>query len=193
MNNVQFAIEHLWVCCDTREQQDAKGFKERINKLYQLCGGKEENRPERVTLDFGDYTAKTYDQDGNLIDLSSVVRIERKMAISELIGNLLTNKERFEREFTKAQDAGVKMHLIVENGSYTKLFSGKYENHPFVNKNSVLGSFFTFLVRYDLSVHFCKPEQTADIMYQIFCKELENYLQPKNAHRFEEKHETKST
>jgi len=182
---ITIALENMWVCVDSREHMDSKTFKDRANTLYRLCGGKPQNRLERLTLDYGDYTAKTYDAKGHLVDLSNVVRIERKMGFDELVGNLLQHKERFEKEFTKAKDAGVKMHLVVENASFTKLYNGAFPNHPFVNKKAVTGSFWAFVCRYDLTVHFCKPEQSAQIIYDILSHSLIEYLNPKDAHRFE--------
>ncbi len=182
---IQIALDNLYISVDTREHVNNE-FKDRVNQLYQLCGGVDKNRPERIKLDYGDYSAKTVLADGTLLDLSTVVVIERKESLSEAIGNFTTHKERFEREFTRAKNSGANIHLIIENGSYTKLYSNKYENHPFVNGNSLRASFFALMCRYHITVHFCKPEQTPRLIYDIITHELCEYLEPKDASRYDE-------
>ena len=184
---IRHCIEHIQLLGDNREHKTDE-FIARCSRLKELSG----SSVKLTTINAGDYSARTWDMQGNEIDLREIVVVERKQSLDELATNLTKEKERFEREFTRAKDKGTKVYLLVENMSFTKLFNGTMPNHPFINKNSVLGAFFSFVARYRLQVLFCKPSQTADIIYHVMCKELEEYLNPKDAHRFEDKKNDKS-
>ena len=177
---IQIALDSMQILADNREHKTEE-FAQRCKEIHELTG----HKVGMATISAGDYSAIAWDKDGNLIDMRDVATIERKMSLDELASNLTSQKERFEKEFTRAKDKGVKVYLLVENMSFTKLFNGTMPNHPRINKNSVIGAFFTFVTRYRLQPIFCKPDQTARIIVEIMRKELEQHLNPKDGHRYE--------
>lgn len=178
---IQVCLDNMVIIADTREHQNDL-FVKRCYRLKELTG----NKVKVATVNAGDYSAITWDADGKEIDLRGVAVIERKKDLDEIATNLTKDKDRFEREFTRAKDAGVHVYLLIEKASMKKLLNGTLPNHPFINKNSVIGSFFAMLARYRLQPIFCNSEDTADVIYHIMCKELEQYINPKDAHRFDE-------
>lgn len=177
----EILVRSMEIVVDSREREDSATFKPRVKRLYELSG----NLLERQKLNVGDYSCKGYLPDGTLLDLTGKVAIERKESLDEAVGNLLTEKQRFERELTRAKDIGEKVYFLIENASFTKIYNGTFPHHPFAKKQSVIGSLFSLMARYNLHLIFCKPEQTADIIYEILSKELVEHAEPKDAHRFE--------
>lgn len=91
--------------------------------------------------------------------------MERKRNLDEICGNFSTERERFEREFLRAKAYGTKVHLIVENASWGDVFLGNYRSK--VSPKSLVASLLSWMVRFNVSVTFCKPEETARIIYGI--------------------------
>jgi ERCC4-type nuclease len=158
-------LETIFLLVDTREQPteryyqrlDAVGFPYRRQKL-----------------DFGDYSCGYLAQGGFEVLLDKELVVERKMNLDEICGNFTKGRDRFAREFERAKQNGAKVHLIVENGNYEKILNGKYRSK--LNSNSLLASFLAFADRYDISVHFCKPDTTPVLMNKIFYHHVRNKL-----------------
>lgn len=96
------------------------------------------------------------------------------MGLDEICANFAKGRKRFEREFERAKASGAKVHLIIENGSYEKILGGKYRSK--LSPNSLYSSLIAFCDRYDLTVHFCKPETTPSLMKKIFYHHIRNIL-----------------
>lgn len=158
-------LKSLFLLVDTREQPTEAYFK-RIKSVGLPS--------RRQKLDFGDYSCGFYAQDGSEVLLDKEIAIERKMNIDEICGNFTKGRDRFAREFERAIKSSAKIHLIVENGNYEKVINGKYKSR--LNSNSLLGSFIAFADRYDISVHFCKPETTPVLINKIFYYHVRNKL-----------------
>ena len=112
-------------------------------------------------LDTGDYSCQlgdtTFERD---------IVVERKRSLDEICGNFSTERERFEREFVRAKAYGTKVHLIIENASWTDIFLGNYRSK--LPSKSLVGSLLSWMVRFNISVTFCKSEESARIIYGIF-------------------------
>lgn len=158
-------LQTLFLIVDTREQPTESYFK-RLDKVGLPY--------RRQKLDFGDYSCGFCLTEGSEVLLDKEIVIERKMSIDEICGNFTRGRDRFAREFERAAKNGAKVHLIVEGGSYEKIISGKYRSR--LNSKSLLASFFAFADRYNITVHFCKPETTPVLINKIFYHHLRNKL-----------------
>lgn len=92
--------------------------------------------------------------------------VERKRNLDEICGNFTVERERFEREFLRAKAYGTKVFLIIENATWTDIFLGNYRSKT--SPKSLMGSMLSWMVRFNITVLFCKPEETARIMWGIF-------------------------
>ena len=144
-------LKHLQIICDTREQD--RHVSEWLAK----------NNIHTITrkLDTGDYSCQLGDQ-----TFEREIVVERKRNLDEICGNFTVERERFEREFLRAKAYGTKVVLIIENASWTDIFLGNYRSKT--NPKSLFGSLLSWMVRYNITVTFCKPEETARIIYGIF-------------------------
>lgn len=157
-------LDNIVIIYDSREHETAALW-ERLRAVG--------FRSRREGLKFGDYTAE-YQIDGIKYSLQNECVIERKMSLDEICSNFTKGRKRFEREFERAAKAGAKIHLIIENGSYEKILRGSYRSK--FNSNSLYSSLIAFCDRYNLTVHFCKPETTPTLMRKIFYHHVRNKL-----------------
>lgn len=86
--------------------------------------------------------------------------------MDEICGNFTTERERFEREFLRAKAYGTKVHLIIENATWHDVFLGNYRSK--LQPKSLAGSLLSWMARFNVSVTFCKPDETARIIYGVF-------------------------
>ena len=149
---------------DSREHQTAA-----LEKRLRAAGFKH----RREALKFGDYTAE-YVIGDKVFNLQNEIVVERKMSLDEICGNFTKGRKRFEREFEKAIAAGAKVHLIIENGSYEKILDGDYRSR--LNSNSLYSSLIAFCDRYNITIHFCKPDTTPTLLRKIFYYHIRNKL-----------------
>lgn len=63
----------------------------------------------RAKLDFGDYAAE-----------GSNVSVDTKRSVDEVAQNLVRDHARFRRECERARDAGWRLVVLIENGTYSK-------------------------------------------------------------------------
>ena len=73
--DVQYAISHITVLVDTREQDTMQSQKRLESMGFPF---------ERQKLDFGDYSAKCTLSDGRELDFSALFAVERKMSLDEI-------------------------------------------------------------------------------------------------------------
>lgn len=158
-------LNTIFLLVDTREQPTERYYKrlDSVGIPYR-----------RQKLDFGDYSCGYFAQDGLEVLLDKEIVVERKMNLDEICGNFTKGRDRFAREFERAIKNNAKIHLIIENGSYEKIINGKYRSR--LNSNSLLASFIAFADRYNISVHFCRPETTPVLMNRIFYHHIRNKL-----------------
>ena len=111
-------------------------------------------------LDTGDYSAQIGD-----MTLERSVAVERKHNLDELCGNMTADRDRFEREFLRAKAHGLRIFLIVENATWSDVFLGNYRSK--LSSKSLTGSVLSWLARFDVTLIFCKPEETPKLIYGI--------------------------
>lgn len=143
-------LEKLTVICDTREQDT------HCAEYFQKKGIPHITRK----LDTGDYSAQLGD-----MTLERSVAVERKHNLDELCGNMTSDRDRFEREFIRAKAHGMKIFLIVENATWTDVFLGNYRSK--LSSKSLMGSLLSWLARFDVTLLFCKPDETPRLIYGI--------------------------
>ena len=143
-------LSRLTIICDTREQDthcEAYFKRQKIPCVVRK-------------LDTGDYSAQLGD-----MTLERSVAVERKHNLDELCGNMTADRDRFEREFLRAKAHGLRIFLIVENATWTDIFLGNYRSK--LSSKSLTGSVLSWLARFDVTLIFCKPEETPKLIYGI--------------------------
>lgn len=152
-------LKHLTIICDTREQD--RHVSEWFTK----------NKVKTITrkLDTGDYSCQWYDD-----SFERDIVVERKHNLDEICGNFTAERERFEREFLRAKAYGTKVYLIIENATWTDVFLGNYRSK--LPSKSLVGSLLSWMVRFNVTVLFCKPEETARIIWGIFYYAVREWL-----------------
>lgn len=144
-------LKKLTIICDTREQD--RHVEEYLKK---------QNIPQITRkLDTGDYSCQLGD-----VSFERDIVVERKRNLDEICGNFTVERERFEREFMRAKAYGTKVVLIVENATWSDIFLGNYRSKT--SPKSLLGSLLSWMVRFNITITFCKPEETAKIIWGIF-------------------------
>ena len=125
---------------------------------------------ERGKLDQGDYTAFVpmsafpgfQDVEG-MYSLQDEVVIERKANLDEIAGNFTTGRERFEREFIRAKSKGIKVYLFIEGASWEDILSHNYRSQ--LSPKSLMGSLLSWQAKYNVTVVFCRREDTGRLLY----------------------------
>ena len=160
---VRAILKQMGVLADTREQKW-----DHVRWALENAGW----RVEREKLDQGDYTAFVpmsafpgFQDVPGLYSLQDEVVIERKANLDEIAGNFTTGRDRFEREFIRAKSKGIKVYLLIENASWADIFSHNY--HSQLNPKSLEGSLRSWQAKYNVSIEFCRPEETARTIYNI--------------------------
>lgn len=144
-------LKKLTVICDTREKDTHCEEYFKSKKIPTVTR----------KLDAGDYSAQIGD-----LSMEREIVVERKRNLDEICGNFTIERERFEREFMRAKAYGTKVVLIIENATWTDIFLGNYRSKT--SSKSLFGSLLSWMVRFNITVTFCKPEETARIIYGIF-------------------------
>ena len=144
-------LSKLTIVCDTRERDTHCEEYFKKNKIPCIVR----------KLDTGDYSCQLGEQ-----SFERDVVVERKHNLDEICGNFTVERERFEREFMRAKAYGTKVYLIIENATWADIFIGNYRSK--LNSKSLFGSLLSWMVRFNITVLFCKPEESARIMYGIF-------------------------
>lgn len=111
-------------------------------------------------LDTADYSAMLGD-----LTLERDVGIERKHNLDEICGNFTAERDRFEREMLRAKAYGMKVFLIIENATWSDVFLGNYRSK--LDPKSLVASLMSWQAKYNLTVIFCEPENTGNIICNI--------------------------
>jgi ERCC4-type nuclease len=113
-----------------------------------------------------------YSGDYSILGLEHKFAVERK-SIADLVGSITSGRERFERELHRLRGYDFKRLLIV--GTEEDILSHNYRSkaHP----NSVLGSLYTFEIRYDIPVVWGVDEANSAKLIEgwakRYCKEVD--------------------
>lgn len=89
----------------------------------------------RAKLDTGDYS---------LLGFESVIAVERKASLTELVGNLSADRERFEKELQRAMD--LKYFYVVIEAPFHLLMAGQYRS--MMDRHAAVQSIVAFMERY---------------------------------------------
>ena len=160
-------LKSFRIVIDTREH-DTKAAKKRYKSFGVPF--------ERHLLDYGDYCGQITLPGGDLYTgerFRPDAYIERKMSLDELASCLTSGRDRFQREFTRAQ--GAKGYLLIEGGSYESILNHRYRSrfHP----NAFLASLVAWSIRYNLTPVFCKPDTAGRMIKEILYREMKEPLE----------------
>ncbi len=161
--------EKICILVDSREQEN--------KHILQFL--EKQKIPYKVKkLEFGDYSVCfTNLQDmGIMMDVSleDHIAIEKKNSLEEISGNFTNGRTAFENEFIRAKEKGCDMHLLIENGSYMKIATRKYNTK--YEPNSFYNSLLSFQLKYDLKIHFVERELSATHIVRLLKMECRRYL-----------------
>ena len=138
-------------------------------------------------LKVGDYTMAVQLPNKEVINFKDKVVIERKADLNELCCNLFDSKSkdeegltRIEREFKRAKEQGIKVHLVIEtNNMIDKILSSKhfrYDTASKVNPKSFQMMFLSLCNRYDISVWYCNKKDSARLIHDLLFVYAREYL-----------------
>lgn len=168
---IKDALESFRIIADTREQRTP-----RAAERFKAFGCP----VDRATLAYGDYTANVSLPSGSeLHDITKTITapcvIERKMSLDELAMCFTRGRDRFRREFERAQAANAKAYLLVEGASYESIMNGRYRSR--YNPAAFLASLTAWCVRYDLTPVFCRAETSGKIIKEILYRDIKERLE----------------
>lgn len=133
---------------------------------------------ERKKLESGDYSAYIPKNDelniSEDINIEKELAIERKMNLNEVGVNLTTNRERFKREFKRAEG---KVILMIESNTYKDIIENNYNNK--IEPNSFLGSLHGINTEFDFPFIFIDKEVSPIFIYKTFYYYLRNKIKTK--------------
>ena len=168
MNNfdLQNTLETMVMVVDSREHPTKEA-----KKRWESFGVPYEIEP----LKSGDYTAKFTLPNGETFDMRNKAVIERKLGLTEICGNFGQNRDRFIREFERIKESGAKVYVVIENGSWENVYTGKYRSkmHP----NALLANLTAWMARYNAHIIFCKAETFPKLAREILYREAKEKLQ----------------
>lgn len=148
---IKTLLKRLTILCDSREQVN-----ENITEYF------DKKKISYITrkLDTGDYSAMIED-----MTLEHDVVIEKKNGLDEIAGNFTVDRQRFENEFTRAKAEGLKIFLLIENASWNDILVHNYRSK--LKPQSLIASLMSWQVKFNITITFCKPSETGQIIYGI--------------------------
>lgn len=163
-SEIDDVMKTFTILTDSREQETERS---RIRYRQFGCPYRKDK------LDFGDYGAVVYLPDGNPYQIP--VKIERKMNLTEICGNFTHERDRFVREFDRAKEAGEKIILLIEGGSWESAYAGKYRSQ--MRPQALVASLMCWLARYDCQIIFCKSELSGRVIRDLLYREARETLE----------------
>lgn len=189
------------IVVDTRERKiqshilDSfiKGFKEETShhNMYRGIKAKYSNPVDYYKQDkglkTGDFTIAVQKPNGEIINFQDKIVIERKADLNELASNFFESKSkdeeglvRLEREFKRAKEQGIKVHLVIETESIiSKILSGKFfrfDKASKINPKSFMMMFLTLCERYDIKVWNVDKKNSARLIHDLLYVGAREYL-----------------
>ena len=147
---------------DTRQQAEKHKLKHEYFESHNI-------KVIRSKLPFGDYALLT--------DLSTI--IDTKQDLTEVCGNVCQQHKRFIAECDKAEDAGIKLIILVEEDNITSINDiFKWKNpRRFYSSQCVKGHqlakmLHSIEVRHGVKFEFCKKSETGKKIVEIFGGEV---------------------
>lgn len=162
---IKKAIDTLVVLVDTREK-----LPNHITNCFDLYGVKWERRKLK-SGDYSCYLPENKELGIKEIQLENMICIERKMSCDEIIQCLTTQKERFNREFTRSEAL---IPLLIED-KFKNAVTQNYRSK--VTSKQFLGSLFSFCDRHNTYFYFMEDNQFSALwIYNIFKYHIRNIL-----------------
>ena len=138
-------------------------------------------------LKVGDYTIAVQLPNKEVVNFKDKVVVERKADLNELASNLYDSKSkdengltRIEREFSRAKDLGIKLHLLIETeDAVSKILSSKhfrYDKASKINPKSFIMMFLSLCNRYDINVWYCNKKDSARVIHDLLYAYAKEYL-----------------
>ena len=138
-------------------------------------------------LKVGDYTIAVQLPSGEVINFQDTVVVERKADLNELASNFYDSKSkdengltRIEREFLRAKEQGIKIHLLIETeDAMSKILSSKhfrYDKASKINPKSFMMMFLSLCNRYDINVWYCNKKDSSRIIHDLLYVYAREYL-----------------
>ena len=138
-------------------------------------------------LKVGDYTIAVQLPSGEVINFQDKVVVERKADLNELASNFYDTKSkdengltRIEREFLRAKEQGIKIHLLIETeDAMSKILSSKhfrYDKASKINPKSFMMMFLSLCNRYDINVWYCNKKDSSRIIHDLLYVYAREYL-----------------
>lgn len=164
-------LDSFEILHDSREQDT-----DRARRRYESFGVPH----QRAVLNYGDYTYNAVLPDGNKIydvstTLSPACVVERKMNLDELANCFTQGRQRFRREFERAQEHGSRIYLLCENANWENLLNGKYRSR--FHANAFAASITAWIIRYNANLIFCKEETSGRLIKEILYRDLKERLE----------------
>lgn len=144
-------LKQLTVICDTREQAN--------ENITGYLDSKKIPHTSRK-LDVGDYSAMIGD-----MTLERSIAIEKKNGLDEIAANFTADRARFEAEFLRAKANDTKVFLLIENATWSDILLHNYRSK--LSPKSLIASLLSWQVRFNITVTFCKPSETGQIIHGI--------------------------
>jgi len=164
------ALDSFQILIDTREHATPKA-----TERYQSFGVPY----QRATLSYGDYCGLIKVNADPIHDTTKTVSaacvIERKMSLDELAACFGRGRDRFDREFQRARDAGAKVYLLTENGSWEAILNHRYRSR--FTPQAFVASLTAWSVRYDITPLFCRAATSGRLIKEILYRDMKERLQ----------------
>ena len=140
--------EHKWELARIQRQLTTLGCKTIVSKLY-----------------VGDYQS---------LDNPRLV-IDRKKDLLELCGNVTQQHERFQRELIKAQEAGIRLIILIEHGGDIQSLEDVYfwdnprllQSPKATTGKGLYKSLCTIRNRYNVRFEFCTKQETGKKIMEL--------------------------
>lgn len=157
---VKHQLSNMVCLVDTREQDTVRARK-RLTSIGLPV--------ERVTLPFGDYSARC-----ECLDLRNSVSIERKMSLDEIAHCYCQDRKRFEREFERARTSNAKIYILIENANWEKAYAGVYRSQ--MKPEALIASMTAWLARYNCQILLCQEETSGQLIHDVLYREMKERL-----------------
>lgn len=134
---------------DTREQKNSH--------IYSYLEGKGVEVISRK-LNVGDYAMQLGE-----VSFENDFVVERKANLDEICGNLTADRDRFEREFTRAKANGTKVYLVIENATWGDIYNHNYSSK--MTPKALIASLLSWQVRFNVTVMLVSNIHSAELIY----------------------------
>ena len=168
---IKDVLDSFSIIVDTREQATVRSVErfESFGVPYR-----------RATLRYGDYCGDAVLPDGrHICDTSASIKapcvIERKMSLDELAGCFTRGRERFQREFTRASEAGARVFLLIENGSWESIQNHRYKSR--FTPQAFMASLAAWTIRYNLTPLFCRSGTSGALIKEVLYRDTKERLE----------------